>query len=355
MRTPNKYEGVKQATDRLAEIFGVGPVPDTAAGARFRTGGRWDAVLDVGPYCFWLEYKSSGSLGQVAVAVHQLTEGTDDSSGGPTPLLVVPYMGEAARAHCNQAGVAWLDLSGNARIVIPDQGLFVQHLGCPNQFRRPGRPENAFGPKGSRLTRHLLMNPEEPVSQRILASITGLNEGHLSRLVGKLVESGLVERGAEGIRVTDFDLLLDAWQEEYRFDRHRVIPGHIAAVSGDGLTRALAGALTELETPYAMTGLPAAWLWTQHAAFRLSTVYLSEVPSAALLMELGFREEPRGANTWLVVPNDDGVFHGAGQVAGIRCVHPIQAYLDLKDHPERASEAAEVVRSRLLLRGRHGR
>ena len=65
-------------------------------------------------------------------------------------------------------------------------------------------------------------------------------------------------------------------------------------------------------------------------------------------MSLGFRRESRGSNTWLVMPNDEGVFHGAQQVNGIRCVHPVQAYLDLKDHPERAREAADELRSRRL-------
>ena len=60
-----------------------------------------------------------------------------------------------------------------------------------------------------------------------------------------------------------------------------------------------------MEVSYAATALPAAWLWTRHATFRLATVYLPEIPSAALLAGLGFREEPRGANTWLVIPNDE--------------------------------------------------
>ena len=101
----------------------------------------------------------------------------------------------------------------------------------------------------------------------------------------------------------------------------------------------------------AVTALPAAWLWTRHAGFRLSTVYLDGPPSAAVREELGFREEPRGANTWLVVPNDDAIFAGTEPVDGVRCVHPVQAYLDLKDHPERAAEAASDLRCKLLLRG----
>ena len=80
-------------------------------------------------------------------------------------------------------------------------------------------------------------------------------------------------------------------------------------------------------------------------------MYLEEVPSTGLTRALGFREGARGANTWLVVPNDAGVFHGADEVEGIRCVHPVQAYLDLKAHPERAHEAADEIRSQFLPRG----
>ena len=120
---------------------------------------------------------------------------------------------------------------------------------------------------------------------------------------------------------------------------------------GESLIRTISESLSRIEEPYAATALPAAWLWTRYAGFRLSTVYVSTLPPASLKKELGFREEARGANTWLVVPNDEGVFDGAETVDGIRCVHPVQAYLDLKDHPERAAEAAEEIRRRLILGG----
>jgi hypothetical protein len=47
------------------------------------------------------------------------------------------------------------------------------------------------------------------------------------------------------------------------------------------------------------------------------------------------------------------VFHGAAEREGIRCVHPVQAYLDLKDHPERSAEAAEQLRAKLLNKQSH--
>ena len=352
MRVPHEHIAIGQVADRLAEIFEVpGHIVNRCFDVPYVNGQNWDAVFSVGPNSFAVEWKRSGSLDQVALAIHQMTEARDDLPDGVIPLLAVPYMGDLARERCAEARLPWLDLSGNARIVAT--GIFYQNLGHPNRFRRPGRPESAFGPKGSRIARRLLMEAGETFRQRSLAASTGLDEGHVSRIVGKLLESGLVERGRDGIRVTDANLLLDSWQEEYRFDRHTVLRGHIASGSGDGLTRSLAETLSKMELPYAVTALPAAWLWTRHAGFRLATVYLSEIPSAALLADIGFREEPRGANTWLVIPNDEGVFDGASEVEEIRCVHPVQAYLDLKDHPERAREAAAELRSGLL-RGRDG-
>ena len=192
------------------------------------------------------------------------------------------------------------------------------------------------------------MEPSKAETQRTIAANAGLDEGHTSRVVGKLVEAGLVEREKSGIRVIDPATLLDAWREDYRFDRHHVIRGHIASRGGGSLIRSIAETLAEDEAPYAATGLAAAWLWTRHAGFRLATVYLSSLPSAEIKSDLGFREEPRGANAWLVVPTDEGVFDGAELVDGIRCVHPVQAYLDLKDHPERATEAAGELKRRFL-------
>ena len=168
-------------------------------------------------------------------------------------------MGEAAKEHCAQAQKNWLDLSGNARIIAP--GIFYQNLGNPNRFRRAGRPESAFGPRGSRITRRLLIDPSKAVTQRTLASSTGLNEGHTSRIVGKLLETRLVERGGEGISVVDADALIDAWHEDYRFDRHHIIRGHIPARGGVALIHSIAEALSKMEESYAVTALPAAWLW----------------------------------------------------------------------------------------------
>ena len=353
MSIPRKPQAIHLAVERLREI------PNTPYGngcarydVRLTVNDRLrvlDAVYNVGPHSFALEWKGAGTLMHVANAVLQLKQTLCDPLRPEIPLVAVPYMGEAGRAYCEENAVAWLDLSGN--VTISAAGLYVQLIGHPNRFKRPGRPESAFGPKGSRIARWLLMNPTSPISQRGLASVTGLDEGYVSRVVRKLIDSRLVVRDDKGVKVRNADLLLDAWAEEYRFDRHTLIAGHIASNTGDNLTRQIAHTLADWQVPYAATGLAAAWMWTRHAAFRLSTVYLKDTPSASLIAALGFRDEPRGANVWLVVPNDEGVFHGATDMEGVCCVHPVQAILDLKAHPERSREATDVLRTHLVWNG----
>jgi hypothetical protein len=128
----------------------------------------------------------------------------------------------------------------------------------------------------------------------------------------------------------------------------------VAARTPETQLRSMAEALGNKRQTYAATGLAAAWLLDRFAGFRIVTIYLATAPEAPLLELLGFREAEAGANTWLVVPNDEGVFQGANVQDGVPCVHPIQAYLDLDGHPERAKEAAERLREGLFQVRNHG-
>ena len=281
------------------------------------------------------------------LAAQYLEQVIKESNHLLVPLIAVPYMGEMGREYCEASGVSWLDLSGNAGIFVPP-GLHIRERGHRNRFLSPGRIGSAFGPRGSRVARWLLINPNKVFLQREIAFHTGLDRGYVSRVVRRLLDSGLVSRQRNGIYVRDPDLLLDSWLEEYRFDRNNILRGHIPALSGSRLARQVAGTLNNMDIQYAMTGLAAAWFYTGYVSFRLLTVYLDDLPSGELLKAVRFRDEARGANTWLVTPSDMGVFDGAEFASGVRCVHPVQVYLDLKGHPERSTEASEELRGQLL-------
>jgi len=306
-----------------------------------------DALIDLGGRTFAVEWKGSGAAAPVAMAAERVREYAKQLGRNAVPLVAVPFMGRVGREQCEEAGAGWLDLSGNARISAPGIRILVE--GQPNQFKRPGRPSSAFAPKSARIARWLLLHPHRPMTQREIAQATDMDEGFTSRIVSKLEEDDLITRQEGGeICVRDPNLLLDAWREDYEFPKHRILRGHAPARSGDALLGQLSARLRKEDIPYAATGLAAAWMMTRFAGFRIVTLYVSEGPGRAVFDRLGVREEARGSNVWLVVPNDQGVFHGAADRDGIRCVHPVQVYLDLSAHPERAREAAEQLRVECL-------
>ena len=300
---------------------------------RLRAGGEWYAI----------QFKAAATTEQIGSALRRLSTPSERQS---VPLLVVPYMGEAGRDLCRAARISWLDLSGNAEIYSPS--LRIRILGEANRYKRSGRPESLFAPRSARAARVFLLDVKRVWLQTELAAATGLSAGYLSRLLPRYEEAGFIQCGHKGrslrYRVTNPDALLDAWRADYDFNHHTILRGHVASRGGPELLRELSAALTSQDIVHAATGLAGAWMWEPFAAFRTVTLYLSALPSLELLARVGFHEGARGSNTWLVVPDDAGVFTGAEERNGVRCVSPVQIYLDLKGQPERAEEAGAELR-----------
>ncbi len=301
-----------------------------------------DFLVKASGYQFLVECKSSGARAPLLMALQQILFIKDSFPKKAIPLIVVPFMGSSGVIFCTENNLSWIDLSGNAH--IRTQGILIHVEGRPNLFKTAGRPANVFAPKSSRIVRQLLIEPDKRYNQRDLSNITGLDEGNTSRIVRRLEKLNLIVRDNQGaLSPLDPKQLLDAWSEAYKFSNHKIIKGHITARSGEELLHRISQSLAEEQIAYAITGLAGAWLINQFANFRLATVYLEDPPRISLYDQLGFREGDRGANTWLVVPNDNGVFHGSSVYGKTKCVHPVQVYLDLKDHPERSKEASSML------------
>jgi len=306
-----------------------------------------DFLLKAEGYQFLVESKSSTLKATLFMALTGLKQDIKKQAKDVIPLIVVPYMPKSGRDMCKENEVSWVDLSGNANIQA--KGLVIRIEGRPNIFKKVGRPSNVFSPKSSRIARQLIMHPEKSYTQRQLSQVTGLDEGFTSRLVRKIEEENLVVRNESGeLKARDPGFLLDSWREVYDFSRHDILKGHIPARSGEELLHRISKLLNQEKIDYAATGLGGAWILTQFVGFRISTIFFHKLPDEDLLEKIGFRKEERGSNTWLVVPDDESIFWGARQREEIWCAHPVQIYLDLKGHPERATEAAAQVREEYL-------
>jgi len=296
--------------------------------------------LRIGKHRLYIHWKSTSSSAAILHAIHFLKSDREKD----IPIVAVPFMGPTGKKLCENERIGWMDLSGNALIHAPD--LLVNISGRPNKYVTRGRKSSVFAPKSSRIIRWMLMNPRASFTNRQLVHDTGVDPGHISRILDRLLKSAYVSRSDTGkYSLHDPKLLLEDWRTAYDFFRqNEVIRGHIPATSSEVLVKQLADGLTPENVPqFAFTGLAAAWQYIHWATFRLVTVYLTSPPDPDLLRVLRFREEPRGANTWLVIPKDEGVFVGSESPSGIRCVSRLQTYLDLKDQPERSAEAAEEL------------
>lgn len=304
----------------------------------------FDLLIRAGGRTFAVEVKSSAQ--QAPAALSRLKSLARRRGADHIPLLVVPHMTEFAKRACEQGGVSWFDLSGNASITAKD--LHIRILGLPDVFKRRGRPSTVFGPKSSRIARFLLINSFQETTQAEIVRGARLEKGFVSKVVRRLVDLGHLRPSAgRKYAVVNRALLLDAWCEENRLSQHAMIGAHLTSRSGPEMVKQIAGALDSENIHHAFTGLAAAWLYTQFASFRLASLYV-DAQFDRLGPLLGAREVEQGANLWLLVPRDDGVYMGLQRVAGFACVHPAQVYVDLKNHPERSQEAAEVLRERLL-------
>lgn len=329
----------------LAEALGIGPSISLHA-KDARRDQPFDFTVKVEGRTLLMEVLGRAELAPI---LHRWESLRKAGARNQTPVVVVPFMPDSVRELCGQLRINWLDLSGNASIHAP--GFHLRSKGNTNRYARRGRPASAFERRSSRIARALLQHPGRSWSLRECARETGLSDGHASRVLAKLVEDYLVVRDEHRrYRVRDPALLLEAWRESADFSRHEILRGHVPARSGEELLR-LSGKLHMVQIEHAATGLGAAWLYDHFAMFRLVTFYVSKWPSPAQYGYLNFREDPVGANVWFALPNDGGVFSGQRRVDGVPCVHPVQVYVDLKDHPERSSEASEHLRKNPLLLG----
>ncbi len=299
----------------------------------------YDAQIDAYGRHWLFAFKSSSSPGIVAAAAAQL----ERQGHQGLQVLVVPFMTPGGARTAAERGLNWIDLSGNADVRDEQLRLLVQ--GQPNQFASVGRPSSPFAPKSSRVARVLLLDPERWWRQKELAAQTDLDPSRISRVVRALDAEQLLDRDGPSLRPRDPGALLDAWSDDYRFDRHDVVSGHLSG-SGVELARELDGRLGSSWSGHAMTGLAAAWQLDGFARFRLVSVYVDGDPRGAA-DAAGVRLGPRGANVQLVGPDDRGVFDGASDVGGVQCAAAPQVLLDLGQLPERSGEAAEHLRAQL--------
>lgn len=255
-----------------------------------------------------------------------------------TPVVLSPFLTENTRARLRESDVGYLDLTGNARIVLPEPGLFIETQGAsedPNREERPAR--SLRGPKAGRIVRALI-ELKLPPRVRELAALTKIDPGYVSRVLSFLDSEALITRVARGrIESVDWPALLRRWAQEAPLDTR----GRLRTFLEPRGLSALQARLAKSDTPYAITGSLAAATLAPLAPARLATLWVREVDVAATSLML--RPADAGANVVLAEAVDESVFHGADQRGGLWYAAPSQVAVDLLTSPGRAPQEGEEL------------
>jgi hypothetical protein len=256
------------------------------------------------------------------------------------PLLVVArFLSPATRERLQARETAYLDLTGNAWLVLRSPAVFIETQGAsedPNPRHRRGR--SLRGVKTGRIVR-ALVERRQPPKVRELAAVTRLDAGYVSRVLALLDEEALITRVGYGrLKSVDWPALLRQWAQVAPLESRGQASAFLEPPGLDHLLRRLA----QSDERYAVTGTLAAAPFAPVASARLAVIWMRDVSGAA--SRLGLRPTDSGANVLLVEPADEVVFEGATERDGVWYAALSQVAADLLTSSGRGpAEADELI------------
>lgn len=310
-----QIEAASGATDRMLRVTG----PDGRA-----------AILPI-------EAKSILNARDVPAvrAQMRLDENADDAGG----LVVARYLSPRAREALAEAGLSFVDATGNARVSLADPAVFVLKQGANSDpWRSPDRPTSSLrGTPAARVVR-ALVDLRPPWKIRELAQAAATSLGSTSRTVDFLAREALVQRDEAGAVVdVDWPALLTRWAADYELARQRRVRRLLAARGIEPVEDTLRNS----GWSYVISGSLAAARWAPSAEPRLALVYTPDADELGSRLRL--QDAPSRPNVLLIEPDDDYVFARQFERDGLRIAAPSQVAVDLLAGPGRNPEEGRAL------------
>ncbi len=316
--------------------------------------GEWEAdliarlLVDRRRYLLVCDYKTSGQPRYARSALRALQSCIGHRAPEATPVFIAPYISPAVRQLCEENGVGYLDLEGNARIAFG--GVFIERLVADRPAAERRELKSLFRPKSAQVLRAILREPGRAWRVTELSEISGVSLGHVSNVRTGLLDREWARVSDGGLVLSEPDALLDAWRDSYtapageRFRFYTPLHGSAfedavrsALRSQDGAGRAAFASFSAAQwlSPYGRTGTH--YFFADEEGLRKLQAALQLAPA------------PKGENVVVTVPKDFGLLADTVEPApGAVCTSPIQTYLDLSIAGERGAEAAEYLRQEKL-------
>jgi hypothetical protein len=272
--------------------------------------------------------------------------------------LIVPHMGAAGARLCREAGIGYLDCSGNAYLRF--NSVFVQIIGNRNRFTERKQIRTLFHDKATIPLRVMMQRPGQWLTTREIAEHGGLSLGWVSQILQQMAADNYIERQrGGGSRLVRPQRLLADWLSEYAFETNEVFPYQLRDADPETALQRLRTVGLDLTDRYALTLDSAVHaLQLKREQRRLPFDLHVYIPDLSEDLEgtldtwrqvLGLRPAGHGANCFLVKPAyRHAVFFDSQARHGLRTVSDLQLYLDLYHAPGQGrADADRSVGSRL--------
>ncbi len=272
--------------------------------------------------------------------------------------IIVPHMGAAGARLCREAGIGYMDCSGNAYLRF--NNVLVQVSGNRNRFTERKQIRTLFHDKATIALRVMMQRPGEWLTTRQIAEHGGLSLGWVSQILQQMAADGYVERQrGGGSRLVRPQRLLADWLDEYAFETNEVFSYQLRDKDPEAALQRLRTVDSKLSDRYALTLDSAVHaLQLRPGQRRLPFDLHVYVPDLNKDLEqtletwrrvLGLRPAGHGANCFLVKPAyRHAVFFDTQASHGLRTVSDLQLYLDLYHFPGQGrTRAGASVAARL--------
>ena len=295
----------------------------------------------------YLELKDSPLPSRVRESLRQIKAAIPKRSKG-YPVLVAKFLSSRVREICREEGVGYVDLAGNCFLQFED--FHLEKVVDKNPFPQPGRPASLFTPISSRILRAFLEEPERAWKLKELAQAARVSMGQTFNVLRRLRGEEYLKKDKTGFQITQPAKLLEAWQEEYRFQKNAAFPYYSFERSPEKIITRLSEIGEKKRFSYAVTSFAASGLVAPFV--RGVGVVHWYIEDEGVLNEwvktLDLRPAEAGPNAVILLPYDEGIFYRTQKVKGITLVGNIQLYLDLYGDPGRGREQAEFLRKKKL-------
>lgn len=268
------------------------------------------------------------------------------------PLVIVPFLDEAALELLESKAVSGIDLCGNGLVVVPGR-WYVRRTGSPNAFRPEGTIKNVYRKSSSVAARLFLAEREFGSVQEALLELRRrggkVTLPTVSKVCRRLEEDLIIERKrgeATRLRLIQPAKLLDRLAENYEPPTiSRRVAGKLQGVDPEDFRARLRRWAKVSENQVARTGVSSVAAYAVMARGGAEEYYCSDAADAVRALDGKFVPTERFATiTLMETPDEEVYFDRRDDLTS----SPVQTFLELSHGDKRDRETAEQVREVIL-------